>query len=104
MLLLLIYCLLLLPLFVLFSALQYILKPLRGFGCCLVSQAIVLLLLIYCLLLLPLFCAVLCLSIYIQASQWLRLLSVLTGDGAVVVDLLFIVAPVVLFHALVLVL
>ena len=102
--LLLIYCLLLHPMFVLFSALQYILKPLRGFGCCLFSQAIVLLLLIYCLLLLPLFGAVLCLSIYIQAPLWLRLLSILTGDGAVVVDLLFIVAPVVLFYALVLVL
>ena len=84
----------------LFSALQYILKPLSGFGCCLFSQA----LLIYCLLLLPLFCAVLCLSIYIQAPQWLRLLSVLTGDGAVAVDLLFIVVPVVLVYALVLVL
>ena len=55
-----------------------------------------LLLLIYCLLLLPLFCVVFCLSVYIQASQWLLLLSVLTGDDAVVVDLLFIVASIVL--------
>ena len=55
-----------------------------------------LLLFIYCLLLLPLFCAVFCPSVYIQAPKWLRLLSVLTGDDAVVVDLVFIVAPIVL--------
>ena len=55
-----------------------------------------LLLLIYCLFLLLLFCSVFCPSVYIQAPQWLRLLSVLTGDDAVVVDLVFIVAPIVL--------
>ena len=33
-------------------------------------------------------------SIYLT-PQWLRLLSVLTGDDAVVVDLVFIVAPIV---------
>ena len=74
----------------LFSALQYIFKPLSGFGCCLFSQAMMLWLLIQCLLLLPLFCAVFCPSVYIQDPQWLRLLSVLTGDDAVVVDLLLI--------------
>ena len=55
-----------------------------------------LLLLIYCLLLLSLLCAVLCPSVYIQDPQWFRLLSVLTGDDAMVVDLVFIVAPIVL--------
>ena len=70
----------------LFFARQYIFKPLSGFGCCLFSQAMMLWLLIYCLLLLPLFCAVLCPSVYIQDPQWFRLLSVPTGDDAVVVD------------------
>ena len=79
----------------LFYASQYIFKPLSGFGCCLFLQTMTLLLLIYCLLLLPLFCAVLCQSVYIQAPQWLRLLSVLKSDDAVVVDLLFIFASIV---------
>ena len=79
-----------------FYARQYIFKTLSGFGCCLLSQAIVLWLLINCLLLLPLFCVVLYPSVYVQAPQWLRLLSVLTGNDAVVVDLVFIVAPIVL--------
>ena len=58
-----------------------------------------LLLLIYYLLLLPLFCAVLCPSVYIQAPQWLRLLSALTGDDAVVVDLFSLLLPMfVLFY------
>ena len=52
-----------------------------------------LLLLIYCLLLLPLFCSVFCPSVYIQAPQWLRLLSVLTSYDAVVVDLVFLLLP-----------
>ena len=54
------------------------------------------LLLIYCLLLLSLLFVVFCPSVYIQAPQWLRLLSVLTGNDAVVIDLLFIVDPIVL--------
>ena len=79
----------------LFYARQYIFKTLSGFGCCLFSRAMMLWLLINCLLLLPLFCAVLCPSVYIQDSQWFRLLSVLTGDDAFV-DLVFIVAPIFL--------
>ena len=75
---------------------QYIFKTLSGFGCCLLSQAMMLWLLINYLLLLPLFCAVLCPSVYIQVPQWPRLLSVLTSGDAVVVDLVFIVAPIVL--------
>ena len=75
---------------------QYIFKPLSGFGCCLFSQAMMLWLLIYCLLLFLLFVLFYARQYIFRPPQWLRLLSVLTGDDAVVVDLLFIVAPIVL--------
>ena len=75
---------------------QYIFKPLSGFGCCLFSQAMMLWLLIYCLLLFLLFVLFYARQYIFRPPQWLRLLSVPTGDDAVVVDLLFIVAPIVL--------
>ena len=77
----------------LFYARQYIFKPLSGLGCCLVSQAMILLLFIYCC---HIVCVVLYPSVNIQDPQWLRLLSVFTSENAVVVDLLFNVAPIVL--------
>ena len=74
---------------------QYIFKPLSGFGCCLFSQAMMLWLLFYCLLLLLLFVLFYARQYIFKPPQWHRLLSVLTGDDAVVFDLLFSVAPIV---------